>query len=482
MKQKMRIRRSRRQEGAIRKFCTAVGLILLCIFLLAACGKKKDTGVHYEVVDGKIVEVGPQDDVIHTGTAVHQGAPGEAAADVGVELSDGQAYLDDEAYNSLTSDDPNMTMLQARLTTACEACREAYLSSDKGSAWNVTLSYQTIEEMLIAIGNAGYAAQDSRGEHNMRAYAVLDAFGRDAVTRTDDISGSYLTVYPDGHISAFLLARERGRWHLYSTSAAWNDDGSFRIYSAGRYAVGSVQYTEKGWLIYTRDTSDFDENQRANTDAYIMVRVLPLDGEAKVLCARYIEPVGYFENNLFITNWTDPNFAPIDFNSLYAYIFGMYNGTEMLSSYNVRRYYKAVGGTKLYLIPQDIFENNVGVYFRIDKTALRNISDYSRSLGGYFFIGYDRDYFNVTPRTPKPEVVSYRYNGDGSITMVVDAVNAWYGTDRAFRHELTVMPGNGSGFRYVSNRLLEAKEGMLPAQKLSEMLNVEVTKLADQFK
>ena len=88
----------------------------------------------------------------------------------------------------------------------------------------------------------------------------------------------------------------------------------------------------------------------------------------------------------------------------------------------------------------------------------------------------------MTPRTPKPEVVSYTYNSDGSITMVVDAVNAWYGTDRAFRHELTVMPGEGSSFRYISNRLTEGTGNIMPAQKLSEMLNVEVTKLAERFK
>ena len=47
---------------------------------------------------------------------------------------------------------------------------------------------------------------------------------------------------------------------------------------------------------------------------------------------------------------------------------------------------------------------------------------------------------------------------------------------QVLRHELTVRPGNGSTFQYVSNRLLEAEETMLPAQKLAEMLNVERAK------
>ena len=208
-----------------------------------------------------------------------------------------------------------------------------------------------------------------------------------------------------------------------------------------------------------------------------MVRVLPYDSEKRTLCERYVEPVGYLENNLFTTTWNESNMGPIDFNSLYAYVFSLYNGTDMLSSYNVRSYYKAVQGTKLYLVPEDIFENNTTVYFNIDRSALKNISDYSASRGGYYFLGYNRDYYNVTPRTPTPEVVSYTYNTDGTITMVVDAVNKWYGTDRAFRHELTVRPTDGVSFRYVSNLLYEDENNILPVQKLSEMLNVEREKL-----
>ena len=62
------------------------------------------------------------------------------------------------------------------------------------------------------------------------------------------------------------------------------------------------------------------------------------------------------------------------------------------------------------------------------------------------------------------------------ITMVVDAVNPWYGSDKSFRHELSVRPGNGVNFQYVSNRVLEADSTMLPGQKLSAMLNVERAK------
>jgi len=513
------------------KKSAVLALSAAIIITLSACGKKPDSSaVTYEIVDGRIVETVKSDGSASSGAAAGlpdnyipsseagaqvytsgDSAPGssgfssgngnpyagtaetgsawtlngdpqnltaEEAGSMDIStVNEGISYFSTDEYNSLDSDTTGLIDgLKIKLETASEACREIYAAADKGSAYNVSLSSSDIAAMTAAIGAKGYPAVDSNGELNMQCWEVLDEFGTMQALTKEDIRETYFVVYPDGHITAFMLSRESGVWHLYSTSMAWNADGSFHIYSEGRYAVGEVRYTDKGWLIYSRDTSDFDENQKANTDSYVMVRVKPLSSELTVLCRRYVEPVGYFENNLFTTNWNQSNFAPVDFNSLYAYLFGMYHGTEMLSSYNVRNYYKAVQGTRLYVVPTEEFETVTTTYFNIDRSALKNISDYSSAAGGYFFLGYSYDYYNVTPRTPFPEVVSAVTNSDGSITMVVDAVNPWYGTDRAFRHELTVMPGSGSVFKYVSNRLIEDENNILPQQKLSEMLNVERSK------
>lgn len=436
--------------------------------VLSACGKTKNDQVRYELVNGQVVIAGeesqPEEEIFP-----------EAGTFDTSQINEGTAYVK-EAYNSQASDvNGVLAKLKEDLGKAADACREAYISAYKGEAVNVSLSDEGMASMLNAIGEAGYSACDSLGEFDMRAYSAMDSFGRRISTEEGNISGTYFVVYRDGHLSGFTLARESGVWHIYSASAAWNDDCSYRVYSEGRYAVGKAEYTEKGWLIYSRDTSDFDENQKANTDSYIMIKVLPADPEARALCKKYVECVGYFENNLFTTDWSEANMVPIDFNSLYAYVFALYNGTDMLSSYNVRTYYKAVAGTRLYLVPEDIFENNTGVYFNIGKSTLRAISDYSSQLGGYFFLGYNTDYFNVTPRTPFPEVVAYEYNSNGTITLTVDAVNKWYGTDRAFRHILTVRP-EGNAFKFVSNTLVQDEANIIPAQKLSVMLDVERTK------
>lgn len=479
--------------GKKRSLLPLLFLLVSVPVFLTGCGKTDAGGPRFEIVDGKVVDNGGNgrdDDVIFAGQPVTDpaapdgGFPSEngitAEESGSMDLSavnEGQSYSSDDAYNSIGSDTSGrIDILKLRLTEACSAVRDIYRNADKGTSYNVTISSADLASMISACGAAGFPTADSRGDFNMQGYGVMHEFGQRLSLSNEDVSGTYFIIYPDGHLSGFMLSRERGLWHLYSASAAWNEDGTERIYSEGRYAVGEVRYTEKGWLIYSRDTSDFDENQKANTDSYVMVRVLPYDDELRVLCKRYVEPVGYFENNLFTTTWNESNMGVIDFNSLYAYVFSLYNGTDMLSSYNVRSYYKSVQGSRLYLVPEDIFENNTTVYFRIDRLALRNISDYSSSLGGYLFLGYNRDYYNVTPRTPTPEVVSCTKNNDGTLTLIVDAVNPWYGTDRAFRHELRIRPTDGVSFNYVSNTLYDDPNNILPQMKLAELLNVELTK------
>ena len=458
--------------------------------MLVSCGKKKNPSeVRYEVVDGKIVEVSGAPtpalpDNFDSFSAAPESAesdffaPGELAPSV---VTDGTAVsFPDEAYNSISSaDSVKIESLKKQFESAAAACRDVYAAADKGNTLNVTLSEYAVQQMVQALGSAGFSAVDSNGNCTMSNPQPFIDFGEDIVFG-QNLSATYYVVYTDGHMSLFHLYREAKQWHLISMSMAWNDDLSIRIYSEGRYAIGKVEYTNKGWLIYNRNTSDFDENQKANTDPYTMVRVQPYDEICRELCRKYIEPVGYLENNLYISNWNEADFSAIDFNSVYSYIFQISNGTsEMLSSYNVRNYYKSFQKSRLYLVPSNYFEENTLKRFNIDIYTLRSIADYDPSEDAYYYLGYNKDYFNVTPRTPFPEVVSYVQNTDTTITMTVDAVNPWYGTDRAFEHVVTVRPQGDGGYKYVSNYLVESENNILPDQKLSEMREVEKSLLSE---
>ena len=59
--------------------------------------------------------------------------------------------------------------------------------------------------------------------------------------------------------------------------------------------------------------------------------------------------------------------------------------------------------------------------------------------------------------------------------MQVDAINKWYGTDRAFSHQVTIRE-TGTGFQYVSNNLYIDENSIVPQCNLSYLLDVERAK------
>lgn len=427
---------------------TQVFLCLACAaLLLTACGRKNKTDTETPVDN--------------------------AVSDVVITTAPSSTPKISEKYNSIDDANKKETReIREELLSVAESCKDIYEQAEKGATFNVVLNDAVVQAMVTRIGQQGYSAVDYLGTMDMQCPDPIIYFGS-TIASGSDTGVSYYMVYNDGQISVYHIARANGIWYLIAMSAIWDDNNEPKILTEGRYAIGDVQYTEKGWLIYNRDTASFDDNQRANTNSYTFVRVLPYDSTKRALAQKYVEPIGYFENNLFTTTWTEANLGIIDFNSLYAYLFGMYHGTASLTTANTADYFSAVSNTKLRLVPTESFENVVQYYFNINSATLKNISDYSSRLGGYFFLPCSEDSYNSSPRTPVPEVVDYWYNADGTLTLRVDALNQWYGTDKAFSHELTVREGANGGFTYVSNTLIADETSIIPGSQLSTQLDIE---------
>ncbi|MDO4982796.1 MAG: DUF6070 family protein [Eubacteriales bacterium] len=440
----------------MKRFTALVLVSVMMLSLLTGCGKKKNKDIELQIAES----TSQPGDITAEETPVIPSTP---------KIS--------QQYNSLDEgDQTEIAQVLRELESVASACREIYEPADKGTAMNVVLGSDTVRAMVDRIGSLGYAAVDYAGNLDMRCPEAIEYFGT-TIDGPNDTSVSYYMVYPDGQISVYHLGRLNGLWYLIAMSCGWDKNCKPTVMGQGRYVVGGVKYTDKGWLIYSRDTDSFDDNQRSNTNAYVFIRVRPYDATKKALCEKYIKPVGYFENNLFTTTWTQANLAPIDFNSLFSALFGMYNGTDALSASNMENYYTSVKNTRLALIPTDSFERIVQHYFAVDPTLLKAVSDYSPTLGGYYFYGYSDGIYNVTPRIPEPEVTDYWYNSDGSLTMRVDAVYKWYGTDRAFSHDVTVMD-TSDGFHYVANTLYTDENSILPSCKISSLLDIELEKLS----
>ena len=87
-------------------------------------------------------------------------------------------------------------------------------------------------------------------------------------------------------------------------------------------------------------------------------------------------------------------------------------------------------------------------------------------------------YTSTTVHLPEPEITDYWYNSDGTLTMKIDAVYPWYGTDCAFTHELTVEETK-NGFIYVSNYVYESADNIFPDLALKREREAEIATLGE---
>ncbi len=65
----------------------------------------------------------------------------------------------------------------------------------------------------------------------------------------------------------------------------------------------------------------------------------------------------------------------------------------------------------------------------------------------------------IEPEVPYPEVVSYTENGDGTVTLTINAVYPNENTSKAYSHKTIIRPLEDGGFQYVSNQMILSEDG-----------------------
>lgn len=379
------------------------------------------------------------------------------------------AQSDTAVQEQPQEDDP----LTEMVLEAAAICFEIFQNAESETTFNVVLSDETIEEMVHAVGDLGFAVIDQDGSMDMLNPESMLAYGKAIADGTAyEMQPVYFTIYRDGHIGA---AQFNGT-QLRSLAADFTKTPT--IYIDIFTDLKSISFTDKGWLIYERDLSSQNNTKAFNVDPHTMVRVTPLSDDLRTLCKTYITPVGYSENNLFTADWSERDAQHLDFASLYAMLFGLSHDGETLTWYSAKKYYAQVPDSDLFLIPQGEFEQTIQTYLNVPTQVIRSIPEYNASAQTYYFLGWQTGYYSVVPRLPTPEVIEARTNADGTITMITDAVFSWYGTDRAFRHEITVRPYADGTFQYVENKLLPNEENilydcLLPSQREAALKNIQ---------
>lgn len=328
--------------------------------------------------------------------------------------------------------------LRDEAMSAARQCMELYKESEivysqteYSRIWN--FSEKQRKNVVKRLGEQGLVSvsDDINMENHQKMEDFYSAYisGRDAMITVFD-------VYREGNIGALTFIHRNGKIQSFYVSIGWQEGGIPEIKSFGINDLEEIRLTEKGYFIYTNTEVIAHGNLRE------YYRVKPLSDECRELTKKYIYGLSFVNYNMLVTNWDAGNVEEILMPRMFEDIYRIYTNEP----------FKAEDR----LIPAEIYERVMTACFPVSTEQLRKHCGYHADAGGY---EYEMIFARQFP--PFGEVVNYKQNEDGTITLYVDGVWIDYNSDYAFTNQIVVRPFPDGTFRYLSNTI-EQKELELP--------------------
>lgn len=318
---------------------------------------------------------------------------------------------------------------------------------DEAVDTNTLGSLDIMRRMVARLGENGYAAVDSGNQIDM--VQAEQAFDFCEAVDGKEIDELTIIVVMEMGIRKFDLKTEGGSVNIVREYYQYDQSGSLQNRSTVSYPADFWQYTEEGYLIFEGSCLS-DESYiltLSDTPEHTMLRILPLDEKCREYNRKYILPVGYKQNNLFLCNWSEDDFGDLDFYDLFDRFYPMIYSQPVPYMPD-----ENLGVGAVYQVPEELFEDVIGAYFNMDRETLRSKTTYLSELAAYEYRPrgfYEAEY----PDIAYPEVVSYTENEDGTVTLHINAVYPNGNMSKEFSHITVIRPLSEDSFQYVSNEI-----------------------------
>ena len=327
-----------------------------------------------------------------------------------------------------------------------EICSKTYSKAAKEGNLD---DLEMIRGLVNCLGKNGYTAVDHENQINMTEYENVIQFCEKAQTEKSGRM-TIVEVAKDGSCIIRNMETKDGNVNVIRTYYVY-EDGELKLSSEDLYRAESWEYTKDGYLMFSGRLA-FEgsyEVTKSETMEYTAYRVLPLDETCRELNRRYILPIGYERNNIFLVDWSEDEFGELDFYD----IFDLFYRKEHME-YGEFTAGNAMGTCAVYLISKEKFEPIIMSRFKISSEDLQSKTIYHPEEEVYEYKPRGLEEVEY-PEYPYPEVIDYVKNDDGTLTLKVQAVFPYQKLSQAYLHEVTVRDIENEGIQYVANRILE---------------------------
>ncbi len=364
-------------------------------------------------------------------------------SDESPEVSEFKETVEDNEVYSSSEDDSRGA------ENIAEVYRDIY---NEAAETNTLASLETKLRIVARLGENGYVAVDSENQVDMTGSEQVLEFCK-AVEEKKNGAVTIVAITDLG-FRKFDLETENGSVNIVRGYYQYDQNGNLQNRSTVSYPADLWQYTEEGYLLF--EGSYFSEENfvltLSDTPEHTALRILPLDETCRELNRKYILPVGYEQNNIFLTDWSEEDFGDLDFYDVFDIFYPVLyrQPVPYVTDENL-------GVGAVYRIPEEIFENVIMTYMDIDKETLQQKTTYLSEETAYEY--RPRGFYEVEyPDIPYPEVVDYTENPDGTITLIINAVYPNGNTSLAYSHRTVIRLLDGDGFQYVSNEMISLED------------------------
>lgn len=313
---------------------------------------------------------------------------------------------------------------------------------------------ETIRSIINRLGENGYSAVDSRNQIDMTEAEQVVQFC-EMVDAKEEAEITIIQVSDLGGFVKYDLQTKNGNVDVTRNYYKY-ENGNIQKQETGSYSAENWNYTEDGYLMFSG--AWFSEEQYilmlSSAEEHIAFRVQPLEETYRELNRKYLFPIGYERNNMFLVDWSEDDFGSLNFYDMYDILYPKINAVPVPYTADDN-----LGVGAVYRIPKDEFESVIMTCFNIDSETLQSKTTYHSEDSTYEYKprGFYEAEYQVYPYS---EVVGYTENSDGTITLTVNVVFPDTGDSKVYAHEVVVRPLEDGGVQYVSNRIIPSEENV----------------------
>ncbi len=330
-----------------------------------------------------------------------------------------------------------------------EICSQLY---KKASEENKIADLETVRIIVNQFGENGYPAVDSRNQIDMTEAEQVERFCEMVDTQEE----AEITIIEVSYLGGFVkydLETKDGNVDVVRSYYKY-ENGNMKREVTGSYQAEYWNYTEDGYLMFSGVwfSEELYVLELSGAEEHTALRVQPLDETYRELSRKYLLPIGFEQNNMFIVDWSEDDFGDLNFYDMYDLLYPKVNGT-----YTPYVADDNLGVGAVYRIPKDDFESVIMAYFNIDSETLQSKTIYYAEDETYEY--KPRGFEEVEyPEYPYSEVVGFTENSDGTLTLTANVVFPYADNSKVFAHEVVVRPLENGGVQYVSNRIIPSED------------------------